>query len=479
MISGRDALAQIDQAIYATRADESRLDATLASAIDDAARARAGQLDAYRALARLHVDSLAGSTATGSLDAAESRALALLAEQRERLAGLAERRAQAARTLADGQSRRHDAAGRLEDVIHRIDALTAATRARLAGDADWQAADAKVTEARTVADRAAAKATQAEADRVTKGAPYESDRLFMYLWGNGFGTSRYAATGLVRALDRKVAQVADFIAQRPNYAMLNEIPLRLREHASRLADEVATRTQARTAIERHALEADGIGKLEAEFAAIKAEIDGGNADLASVQSELAGLDASHGALIGGDTPQVVEALDQVAETLAHQDLQTLYARAFATPTPDDEKIVRRIEELGNAVAKAEAEVAATRETIRATAAHRAELEDTRERFRTAGWDRPGVSFGNDAVIGNLVGGVVGGLIGNALWSVLASGVQTHRPSGDIFGGGPRLPGGWGGSSDGGSSGGFGGGGGFTTGGGFGGDGGDSSTGGGF
>ncbi len=479
MISGRDALAQIEAAISSARADEARLDAALASAVDEATRGRAAQVDAYRALARVHLDSLAETGgAVGALDWAEKQALAIVAEQRKALDEVVARRREVSETIATGQARRHEAAGRLERAIDRIEALTEKTRARIADDADWRAADAAVTEARGLAERADAKAKQAEADRAAKGAPYEADRLFMYLWRNGWGTGKYTGSGLTRTLDAKVARIAAFDAARPNYALLIEIPLRLRAHADRLAAELKEVTAKRTAIERRALEADGIGALETEFAEIKAEIDAGNADLASVQSDLAGLDARHGALVGGETAKLTEALDKVAESLGHQDLQTLYARAYQTPTPDDEKIVRRIEEIGNAIARADAEVARLRTTIRDTAEHRNELEVNRDRFRREGWDRPGVSFGNESAIGNIVGGVVGSLIGNVLWSALTSGVQLRhgwRREEGGFGGSLHLPG----DGDG-SSGGFGGdGGGFSTGGGFGGDGGDNSTGGGF
>lgn len=487
MISGRDALLQIEQAISGARDDENRLDAALASATDDATRARAAQAAAYRALAKVRLDALSGDQVATKLDRAEKQALAVLAERRRALEEIAQRRTTATKSLADAQSKRHGVAGRLEDVVHRMDDLRAATQTRLASDKDWLAANEKVVAAQTLAGKAEDKAKQAEADRVTKGAPYEADKLFMYLWRNGFGTSRYAAGNVVRYFDRKVAAVCGFIDARPNYAMLNEIPLRLREHAAHVVDDVTAATAARTAIERAALEDDGIVGLESEFAAVRAEIDAGNAGIASVQSDLAALDASHGALIDDDDPTVKQALDGVAESLAAADLQTLYAQAFATPTPEDEKIVRQIEECGNAIAKAEAEVEATRETIRQTAQRRADLEQTRDRFRNSGYDRPGVTFNNESMLGNIIGGVIGGLVSSPdLWRVILGGYQAPtRRSGDIFGGGPGFPGGgdtnwWGGGSgqSGGSSGGFGGdSGGFTTGGGFGGD--SNSTSGGF
>lgn len=484
MISGRDALAQLERAISTTREDESRLDAALASATEEAERLRAEQTDAFRRLARVRLDTLAEGEIGQRLDRAEREALALLSEKRKALADLAEKRKSAASTLAEAQGTRREIAGRLEEIMGRMKALDAATREKLPADPAWTAADGAVRAAEQVAARAEAKAKQAEEDRVRKGEPFERDRLFTYLWENGFGTSAYRASVFARYFDRKVAKLCNFIEARPNYVLLTEIPLRLRAHAERLRAEVAAKAEARTAIERRALEADGIVALEAEFAAAKAEIDHHNQGIASTQSDLATLDASHDRLVGGDDPALGRALDGVAASLAGTDLKTLYADAFATPTPEDEKIVRRIDEIGQALAKAQHEIETTRGAIREVARRRGDLEETRDRFTRSGYARPGVTFSNENMLGQVIGGIIGGVVASPeLWRVILGGYHAPRGGdGGWIGGGPRVPDGgdWFGGGSGGSSGGFGGdGGGFTTGGGFGGDGGGSSSGGGF
>ena len=482
MISGRDALLQIENAIAGIRDDENRLDATLASVTQEAERLRLEQAEAYRALARVRLDVLAGEKVTAGLDRAEREALKVLAEKRRTLEDLSRRRGEAAKTLKQAQARRHGIAGRLEDVIRRMDELRGRTQNRLAFEADWTAANDRVAEAEEMARMADAKADQAEADRATKGAPYEADRLFMYLWNNGFGTSKYRAGPFTRFFDRKVARVCGFIETRPNYAMLTEIPLRLRQHADRKLAAVAEVTAKRTEIERAGLVADGIEPLEVEFASIKAEIEAGNVDIASVQTDLAALDASHGALVGGDDPEIARALEGVAESLASTDLQTLWAQAYATPTPEDEKIVQRIENHGEAITRAEAEISETRATVREVARRRGELEATRERFQRSGYDRPGVTFNNESMLGNIIGGIIGGIVSSPeLWRVILGGYQApRRHDGNFGGGGDWWSGGggsWGGGSGGGGGFGGGDGGGFSTGGGFGGDGGSDSGGG--
>ena len=56
MITGREALATVEQAIGRARNQESRLDAALRSATEDAARLRSERMQAFRELARLKLE---------------------------------------------------------------------------------------------------------------------------------------------------------------------------------------------------------------------------------------------------------------------------------------------------------------------------------------------------------------------------------------------------------------------------------------
>ena len=88
MISGREALHGLEQTIFGLRADEGRLDAALASANDEAARARRAEADGFRALARIKLDLLAQTELLSDLDSTERRALDMIAGERAMLAAL-------------------------------------------------------------------------------------------------------------------------------------------------------------------------------------------------------------------------------------------------------------------------------------------------------------------------------------------------------------------------------------------------------
>ena len=92
MISAREALSSIEQAILGARRDEDRLTEMLRSATEAAARLRADQANAYKALARLKLDALARDEVVGQLDSAEKQALSALEQRKQALADLAARR---------------------------------------------------------------------------------------------------------------------------------------------------------------------------------------------------------------------------------------------------------------------------------------------------------------------------------------------------------------------------------------------------
>jgi nucleoid-associated protein YgaU len=100
----------------------------------------------------------------------------------------------------------------------------------------------------------------------------------MYLWESGFGTKNYRANNLVRWLDGLIAGLVGYPEARPNFAMLNEIPLRLREHAERQRERAEAAVAEVQALEAAAVDAaggkpvrDALTAAQTRIAAIDAE----------------------------------------------------------------------------------------------------------------------------------------------------------------------------------------------------------------
>jgi len=475
MISAQQALNDIERAILGVRRDEDRLVAMLTDTKAEGDRLRAEQADAFRALARLRLDAIARDEVVGELDSVERRARAALDKRRDRLAELKAGREGASQKLDELEGKREAAVKLRDAAIAAVEAKTDAVEARLATDGEWQRLTAAVEAAESTAAAAEEKRQQAEEDRAVKGRPYEADRLFMYLWQRGYGTSAYRAGPLTRYFDGKVARLAGYDAARVNYFMLTEIPLRLAEHAERLKADGTTAVAARQAHERAALEADGIKPLEAAVADADRALAKVETDIARVRSDVDSIDKETAtALDDNGDPAVRGVIDDLAGTLARSDMVELVRRAEATPTPEDDRIVKQLRQIERDLVRVDAQAEELRRTSIDMASKRQELEHSRDTFRRNGYDRPNGSFSNGETIGNLIGGIISGAITAAvLEGAFRDGYRRSesRRRRDDFGGGPWGGGGsWGGGggfkTGGGSGGGGSGGGGFKTGGGF-------------
>lgn len=476
MISATEALGSIERAAGDLQRDEGRLEKTIESASRDAVRLRSEEAGHFRALARLRLDALRQETVLGRLDAAERRALKAAEAQQRELDALVPRRERIAADLATARRDRAEKAAAVGDAVAAIGAREAETEKRISGDVAWQARAATLDGTRARAEAADEKARAAEADRDEKSKPYLADRLFVYLWERGWGTSAYRGGALARLGDGWVARVVAYEPARQNYAMLTEIPKRLRAHADRLTAEVAAAEEALAAVERAALEADGIVGLETAHAAAVAALDAADGRIADLERDEAALERERQGLLDDTAGSgLATALDELADSMRREGLRALLDEALKTPTPEDERIVLRLQEIEAELKRLDGEIEEARRVAVDLAGKRAALERSRDEFRRSGYERGGGGFGNEALIGQVLAGIVEGVLSSRdLRDALRSGYRPGTDHEDR----PRASSRRSGRRFGGRSGGFGSGGGFSTGGGIS-SGGGFRTGGGF
>lgn len=464
MISAFDAMNSIERAGHSLKDDEDRLSRVLEAGGAEIARLRAEQAGLFKSLARLRLDALQRDQVVGNLDATERRALDAVNAQKRQLDALSRQREALRDKFAAARRDRDARAQALSAAVDTLAALEEATRGRLADDMAWQAQAARLSGAETRAAAAEDKASQSAADRDEKSKPYLADRLFVYLWERGYGTPAYGGGFLARMGDGYVARVVNYEAARQNYFSLTELPKRLRAHADRLKAEVEDEAKALAAIERRALEADGIGPLEAAHAAAGRALDEADAWIAAIEKEDAALEQQRAHLLGpGGEQSLAGVLEELAASLQREDLRVLLRDALQTPAPDDERIVQRLQQIEADLPRREREAEEARRAARDLARKRTELERSRDEFRRSGYARQGGGFSNGQLIGEIIGEIVGGVLSSReLGDALRSGYRpgrarpSSRSEGSVFGGGRS-----GGSRSSGGSGG-----GFRTGGGF-------------
>jgi len=458
MLTGRDALSTVERAISGARANENRLGEALQSATAEVARYIQAETDGFRALARAKLDAMAQNQIVGALDATERRALALIEGSRQTIAALGERQRKAQAALDTAEADRHDRGETLARALRALDDLRHAVSERVKNDAAWRAASA------------------AEADLAEKGKPYENDPLFMYLWRRKHGQAEDRSGFLVRFFDRKVARLIGYGDARANYAMLREIPARLREHANAKQGDVETAKLAVVAVERQALVAAGVEPLEK--AADDAQTAAAEADavVTKATSDLQEIDRRRAEAAGvGENAAYDQAVELLTGALSREDIRRLFEEARRTPSPADDQAVSAIASARDAQQKTNAEIAKIRAQISEMANRRSELEGARDRARRQGYDSPIGGFNDKVDLGSIIGGILSGAVrGGALDDIFRGGYRFPPPRANPdFGGrrgAPSWPGPWIGGDSGSFGGSIGGGGGSSSGGGGGGGG---------
>lgn len=483
MLTGRQTLSTIEQSL----ADLRREEAELSKRIERSTRAltdlQERQSEAYRDLARFRLDTDSAGSLNTRLDSAAREARRLLDKRTADYKVLTDQLRQCESERSQLQKKRAELDAARDAAENQMDDLMEVVDGRLETDPAYQAQREKAEAAKATAEAAAAKAATSEKDRQEKGKAYEADPLFLYLWQRGFGTPDYRHRGLVRSLDRWVAGLIGFQDARANFAMLTSIPERMGRHAQRCA-EIAREEEAKLAeFSRNAMTdaagADLVGSIEE----LSGEIDGIDAELDKLDRSIETLSGALAEFASGEDNDFQKAEEHLSVSLQSDELNDLWQAALNTPSPEDEKIVQRIEDLRERIEQVMRETRQDRELQRDIGRRRAELADVVKRFRAKGYGSWESTFSDDRLTTVLLGELIKGAItGAEYWQRAERSHKRRKPKGRqvAFPHGTGLPksmGGFGGGFGGGLGGNSGGrddgfgGGGFKTGGSFGGSGG--------
>ena len=433
MISGRDALFSVEQAISRVRGDERGLDEALRSGMANAHRLRHELAEGFRTLARARLDAIVCDQVIGGLDETERQALAIVEGRRLSIEELARKRDVAQAALDKAEAEKHERDQELADALEAVDDLRDRTAARMKKDERWREAKAAVEIAVETADNADKKAAQAESDLSAKGKPYENDPLFMYLWSKNAGQAGDTSGALVRLFDRIVERSLGYRDARAKYTMLREFPVRLREHATNKEHDIDAAKAHVAALEREALVADGIEPLEARAETAHAAMVSAEQAVAKITADLGKIEAKRQWILESDDEKSERrAVDLLTQALEREDLRQLYREAVSTQSSADDQAVSAISSAQTALQETDGEVAQIRARLREMARRRAELEGARDRARSIGYDDPRVTFGGGQdVIGDVIGGILSGALkGAALDRILRDNYRAPRRHAD-------------------------------------------------
>ncbi len=415
-IPGPQALASLEEAMRDIRREEDEISRRVARSAERVTKIKESEAELFRQLAQLRLDPKVQAELDGQISGAEVRAREMLKSHAQDVASAEERISSVDRRRAELVERRNAALALVEDRRAALKSLTASLATRLQTDPQFQAKRAEAEELDRIAEQSMRKTEQVEADREEKGRPYCNDPLFMYLWDAGYGTSAYKANTLVRYLDGLIADLVGYQKARPNYAMLNEIPLRLREHAEQQEEHVEAAEAELAALETAAVDAAGGKPLREAIAVAEAEIAKLDAEIVACEDQRDTAAAELQQLAEGKDPAFSGAAADLAAALGREDIKTLLAEARLTRTGQDDTIVAQIDDTRARLREEEEESREQRERLKTLAARRRELEDIQWEFKKQRFDDPQSSFGEDRLVGDLLNDFLrGGISAASYW----------------------------------------------------------------
>lgn len=438
MISGRQALASIDSTIQQLRGQIGETEERIAGYAAQKLELQQQEIGQFRELSRLRLDVLAGDLPIPSSSDTDRTVKELLVQRQEHLALLRDEAAALEKQRAGLEELREKQALVVEQAARAIDEAEEKTQARLQDEPEYQHQLQIVQEVERTLQHAESKAIRWEEDLETKGSPYRSDSLFMYLWNRSYGTPDYKGWGVTRWLDTKVAGLIHYSEARVNYSKLQEIPLRLREHAERIDAQASEEHKKLKTLDYEAREADGIVQLDQEFERQETDLDQIDAQIEELVTEQRKKEQLLADYAAGNDKDYREAIDYLASELNRHSLQELRRWALGTPFPEDDLVVNRLLELEENEEELEAGIAEFKKALGGQQKRLDELEGLRTDFKRKRYDSAGTGFSDTALILATLGNLLNGMMTrDAFWRVLEQQrrQQRHRANPDFGSGG--------------------------------------------
>ncbi len=457
MITGRETFQEINDHLLQAQSRIDAADRELYRLNTRLNELRLETAEQYRQLAKFRLDEQRAGSVTTRLERAHRAVPAFLQQHQQALAALEEEIGRVQQHQQELEVQREMLRDDRDRAAEALQEQIASSRAALEQTDAYQKARQAAVHAVKVAQRADVKASRSEADLAQKGQPYKDDTLFMYLWQRRYLTPDYRHAGIIRMLDGWVAGLIGYKQANADFHMLNELPLRMREHATAAAEEAKRRQQALLAMEKQAAEKDGVPARQSALDEAEKKLQQVNDDIEAAEKQYQGLMRQKNAFTAGEDEYTQKAVGLLAAELEAEDTIALLQQAKATPRPEDDAIVMRLHQLQKEQQSVSDRITELKSQQQQRRKALAELAKLRGRFRRSNYDARRSTFPSDLGLGILLGQVLGGgRSSGSAWDRIDHSQKWDFPD---FGGGGGGFGGFG------SGGGFGGGG-FRSGGGF-------------
>jgi chromosome segregation ATPase len=317
-------------------------------------------------------------------------------EVRHDLLTVLERKERRAREIGDrlarlgadvdlARGRLTEAQRQAQEAVERQSRLERELAAALQADQEFQTLSRRALESEAELQRDEERVAEIQREAREKLPAYRTSRLFQYLVEQRYGLAEYRGRGLVKRLDRWVANLVDYPHAVRSYRFLLTTPELMAEETSRRKAEFEQLMQRVEELERQVAGELDLPAAIRDVAQTAAAVERGEAQLSeaeqrmgAVQAELAQLDREQGHFYE-------EALRRLKTFLEKAQVDLLEVRAAATPDPADDEVALRIRLLGEELSSLEPQVARQKEQSQNAARVSDGLGFVVRRFEQAGF----------------------------------------------------------------------------------------------
>lgn len=429
--SGSSALSSIDQTLQTIRNEVVRLDSQLSQLTQSMAGNQRQRNQIINEIAKVRLSSIEEGNLLQVMSVADQDAADILDKREIALESLNKDIEQLHQQISQREGDREKLLTNLNQVSQQIVDVEAQVQKQLEQDETYRSKLNDATELDSIAQESSRKVEVALEDMAEKAKPYEADKLFMYLYKRGFGTTEYKAGLFARFMDGRVAKIIKYEDARVNFWNLNEIPKRLEEHAAQsvqLADEAQMEVQQ---YELDRLAEAGIDALNQKVDGLRQELDDFDDEMEDEENNLNQKLEDRSRFTAGQDDYLQRGIKRLTEALQHQNLQSVHRYVRATASPTDDQLVLELRSVDDQLEDIEDDLNDIRQLHENKIGRLKELEGVRRNFKNSRYDDVRSGFGNKGLLSGILAQFLQGVVtGSDVWKVIQRN-QRYRNVGSI------------------------------------------------
>jgi len=189
MWTGTSALNSINQGLQTIRNEVVRLDSQLAQLTNQVASNQRHRAKLINDIASVRLSEIESGELNASYTAADQQSSDLLKQRDQALEDLNLQIDKLNERIHSAETERDSLLETVNQASERVVEIEGQVQQQLKVEPAYLEQFQRAQAAESVAEEAQQKMEQARANMTEKAAPYQADKLFMYLWGRAYGTT--------------------------------------------------------------------------------------------------------------------------------------------------------------------------------------------------------------------------------------------------------------------------------------------------